>query len=70
MKLSLKNRIKNYGFWISVIAFVPILLKTFGLDILPANYSEVANTILGLLVFLGIVNNPTTENKGFSDDSK
>ncbi|MDF2557812.1 MAG: holin [Bacillales bacterium] len=70
MKLNLKNRIRNYGFWISVIALIPMTLKGFGIDVLPENYSEIANTILGLLVFLGIVNNPTTESKGFSDDVK
>ena len=66
----MNNRIKNYGLWVAIIAFIPMLLQGFGLDVLPKNYQEIASAFLGILVLLGIVNDPTTENKGFKDDQK
>ncbi|GFP74108.1 C1 family peptidase [Clostridium fungisolvens] len=66
--MDIKTRLKNYGLWISVIALVPMVCKAFGLTILPDNYNEIATGILGILVLLGILNNPTTETNGFKDD--
>lgn len=66
--MDFKNRLKNYGLWIAVIAFIPMFVQSLGLDILPANYKEIAMEFLGMLVLLGIVNNPATNNSGFKDD--
>ncbi len=63
-----KKRLKNYGLWVAVAAFIPMLLESFGLDVLPENYNQLIKSFLGILVLLGIINNPTTENKGFLDD--
>lgn len=62
------NRLKNYGLWISILAFIPMFLKGIGFDVLPSNYNELVNSFLGILVVSGIVSNPQTENKGFLDD--
>lgn len=67
-KTQLIKRIKSYSFWTSVIALIPVLVQTFGVDILPNNYSTAINALLAFFVAIGIVNNPTTENPGFSDD--
>jgi len=64
------NRFKNYGLWIAILAFIPLLLEALGLNILPKNYNELITSLLGILVLAGILNNPTTENKGFFDDKK
>ena len=64
------NRLKNYGLWISIIALIPMICKSVGMDILPSNYNDAAMAILSIFVMLGIVNNPTTDNKGFLDDIK
>lgn len=64
------KRLKNYGLWIAVIALIPMLCQSFGVKVLPENYKEVATAILGIFVLLGIVNNPTTDNKGFADDKE
>lgn len=70
----MKERIRNYGLWVAIFALVPMVLQ--GLEIynihtaLPNNYSDLVNGILGILVFAGILNNPTTENKGFLDDKE
>jgi uncharacterized membrane protein len=63
-----KKRLRNYGLWVAVAAFIPMLLESFGLDVLPENYNQLIKSFLGILVLLGIINNPTTENKGFKDD--
>jgi C1A family cysteine protease len=68
--MDIKSRLKNYGLWISVIALIPMICKGFGLNILPDNYNEIATAILGILVFLGILNNPTTVTNGFKDDKE
>ncbi|GIM29835.1 hypothetical protein CPJCM30710_25010 [Clostridium polyendosporum] len=66
--MDIKSRLKNYGLWISIAAFIPIILKVFGKDVLPSNYNEIVTAILSILVMLGLINNPTSENRGFSDD--
>jgi uncharacterized membrane protein len=63
-----KKRLRNYGLWVAVAAFISMLLESFGLDVLPENYNQLIKSFLGILVLLGIINNPTTENKGFLDD--
>lgn len=62
------DRFRNYGLWLSIAAFIPIFLKSIGLDIIPDNYNELVTSFLGILVLAGIINNPQTENKGYSDD--
>lgn len=64
------ERFKNYGLWLSIFAFIPLLLKGFGVDILPANYSEIVTGFLGILVMAGILNDPNTEEKWYLDDNK
>lgn len=66
----MNNRFKNYGLWVSIAAFIPLLLNGFGIDVLPKNYSDVVNALLGILVTAGILNNPQTESKGYLDDKK
>ena len=60
------DRLKNVGLWISIFAFIPLLLKGFGLDILPENYNEIVSAFLGILVLAGILSNPSNGN-GFTD---
>jgi len=60
------NRFKNVGLYVSIFAFIPLLLKGFGLDVLPTNYAEITNSFLGILVIAGILSNPST-GKGFTD---
>lgn len=62
------SRFKNYGLWVAIAALIPMVLKGFNIYILPDNYQEVINAILAILIMLGIISNPTTDNKGFIDD--
>jgi uncharacterized membrane protein len=65
----MNKRFKNYGLWLSVFAFIGMLCQTFNIVKLPDNYNELVNALLGILVLAGILNNPTTENKGYTDDT-
>jgi uncharacterized membrane protein len=66
MNSAWKARLRNYGFWLSVAALIPLILQAFGINFLPANYDQIVNTLLWLLVLLGVINNPT-DGKGFGD---
>lgn len=64
------SRLKNYGLWVAILALIPLILKQFGVYIIPEEYTQITTAILSILVLAGILNNPTTENKGFLDDNK
>jgi len=67
----MSNRLKNYGLWIAVVAFIPLFLdglSTYDVIVkLPENYEEIIKSLLGILVLLGIINNPTTESRLYKD---
>lgn len=67
------NRWKNVAMWSSLlIGFIPLVVDSLGfydIDImLPDNWESLVKAGLALLVGFGILNNPTTQNKGFFDD--
>ncbi|MBY7024630.1 MULTISPECIES: phage holin [Clostridium] len=63
-----KSRFKNYGLWVSIAALIPLILKSFGIEVIQGDYEQIVQAILSILVMLGIVSNPTTDTKWFSDD--
>lgn len=67
---SLTNRFKNYGFWLSLLALVPMVCKVFDVQIPESEYDTLVNSLLTFLVAAGIVSNPTTSNKWYVDDTK
>jgi phi LC3 family holin len=50
---------KNYKLWVAIFAFIPLFLQ--GLDVynihvlLPGNYGDIVNSILGILVLAGVL---------------
>ena len=62
-----KLRFKNKATLIAIASTVILLAQQLGLKI-PDNIEDVVNTVLTLLVLLGVVNDPTTE--GISDSPK
>lgn len=67
MKINL-SRFKNYGLWVSLFALVPMILSAFGVKIVPDEYQIAVNSVLAVMVALGVINNPTTDTKWYSDD--
>jgi uncharacterized membrane protein len=63
------NRLKNYALWISVASLVALLVpKIFNINIDLGEWKIFVDSMLSIFVIFGIINNPTTENKGFGDD--
>ena len=65
--INLKLRLKNKVTLAALISAVFIMLGQFGLEI-PHNIQEGVNTLLMILVLLGIVTDPTT--KGIADSEQ
>lgn len=65
--INLKLRLKNKVTLAALISAVFIMLGQFGLEI-PHNIQEGVNTLLMILVLLGIVTDPTT--KGVADSER
>lgn len=64
MKFNLKQQIKNKYFWISVVSLIVLTAQQFNVTFIPENFEEFANSILTILVAMGILNNNTTQGLG------
>lgn len=61
MKIDWKSRFTNKTFIVSFIATIILLLQQLGLSAyIPGNIMEIVNTVLMLLVMLGVVIDPAT----------
>ena len=67
--MKLKERLKNAGFWVSIISSVFLILGAFGIEIADETASSVINAVCSALVVFGIVSDPTT-GKGYLDAAK
>lgn len=67
MKIDWKSRFTNKTFIASFVATLILLLQQLGLSAyIPGNIMEIVNTVLVLLVMLGVVIDPSTQ--GISDN--
>ena len=66
--INLKLRLKNKVTLAALISAVFIMLGQFGLEI-PHNIQEGVNTLLMILVLLGIVTDPTTKGSADSEQA-
>lgn len=65
-----KNRFRNYGLWVSIASLVGIILQNLGyIKAGDPTWDNAVTTVLSILVALGIINDPTTENKWYRDDT-
>lgn len=62
----MKEKFRNYGLWISLISAVLMILQSIGLKFDLPYINEVITSILGVLVALGIISNPS-DGTGYSD---
>lgn len=65
--INLKLRLQNKATLVALISAVFLMLQQFGLNI-PSNIQEGINTLVTILVILGIVTDPTT--KGIADSER
>lgn len=64
MNINLKSRLTNKTFWVALVSAVVLLTQQLGVNLFPANWSDILNTILGALTILGVIVDPTTEGIG------
>lgn len=67
-KQNLKSRIRKPSTIISLVSQVVALLLLVGYDLDKNIIVSVATVLCSILVTLGILSNPDTENKGYGDD--
>ena len=74
-----KNRLTNYNFWISIVSAILLILQAFKIEFDVAYINEILTGILGLLVVIGIISDPTkiamksiekTEKKSKKEEEK
>lgn len=63
-----QSRLTNKTFWVALVSAVVLLTQQLGLNIFPDNWADILNTVLTILMILGIVIDPTTQ--GITDKSK
>ncbi|MBU3143958.1 holin [Clostridium sp. CF012] len=67
-----KSKLKNVGLWVSIFAFIGLILGNYGLyaviGLTAVSYKMLVDALLGILTLAGILSNPNTENKGYLDD--
>ncbi|MCQ2555954.1 MAG: phage holin, partial [Clostridia bacterium] len=54
-----KNRFTNYNFWISIVSAVLLIFQAFNIEFDLDCISEIVTAVLGLLVVIGIISDPT-----------
>ncbi len=65
-----KNRLTNYNFWISIFSAVLLILQALKIEFDIAYVNEIFTAILGLLVVIGIINDPTRISVKSTEGSK
>lgn len=66
-----KNRLTNYNFWISIFSAVLLILQALKIEFDIAYVNEIFTAVLGLLVVIGIISDPTrTTVKSSTDTTK
>lgn len=66
MKINLSKRIKNKAFLLAMASTILLLIQQLGFE-LPSNIENIINTILTLLVGLGVIIDPTTDGVNDSE---
>lgn len=67
--MKIKERMKNVGFWVSLISALFLILGAFGVEVGDDVASTVINAVSSILVVFGIASDPTT-GTGYLDPKK
>lgn len=69
MKINWSLRLQSKYFWVALISLIVLLSQQLGFDIFPKNWEEVLNTVLSILILLGVINDPTTAGLNDSEQA-
>lgn len=64
MKFDLKSQIKNKYFWMSIVSLIILTVNEFNLNIISNDFENYINSVLTILVAMGILNNNSTSGLG------
>ena len=64
MKFNIKEQIKNKCFWVSVVSLIVLTAQQFNLTFIPANFQDYVNSVLTILVGMGIITDFKTDGFG------
>ena len=75
MKNNLKEKISNYGFWISILTVIFIIIQkvllSFGIELQSQVIIEIIGGIIFILITVGVITNTKKEKlKEIQDDVK
>ena len=62
----MKQKIKSYEFWMSLVSLVALIAGSLGADV--PHLTEICTAIVGVLVAVGIVKKPPTTNESKVDE--
>lgn len=65
----MNNKWRNYGLWLSISSLILLVLQNSGVNVVPEQFNNIVNGILGVLVMLGVISNPRDGN-GYTDKQK
>lgn len=65
-----KKRLTNYNFWISIVSAVLLILQAFDISFDIAYINEIVTAVLGLLVVIGIINDPAKTGKDINSNNQ
>ena len=65
MNINWKARLTNKTFWVAIVSTIVLLTQQLGINIFPSNWSDILNTVLTILIILGVVVDTSTD--GMSD---
>ncbi|MFI3546853.1 phage holin [Mammaliicoccus sciuri] len=74
MKINWKVRIKQKSFWIAIISAILLFVQQvsgvfdYDITVYTDQITNIVNSVLGVLVLLGVIQDPTT--KGLSDSEQ
>lgn len=69
MKINWSLRLQSKYFWVALISLIVLLTQQLGFNIFPKNWEEVLNTVLSILILLGVINDPTTAGLNDSEQA-
>lgn len=58
--MKIKERVKNVGFWVSILSAVILILGAFGVEIADGTATEIINGFCSALVLMGVISDPTS----------
>lgn len=54
-------RLRHKQFWVALTSAIVLLTQQLGLNVFPANISEIINTLLLIFTIVGVIIDPTTQ---------